>query len=175
MRTVGSPTRCRWRLRSLTTSAWTGHGRLLDVGCGPGSLTLLLAPLFDQAVGLDPDPDMLEPGGACVLVHATTHQGAPGRDPLANARPPREEITELVHRYLGPVRRAGRRSLSAGTPSGEDDILRAAGFVRSARLEVGGGAAFEADLRDLLRSVSPRGEFSERTQPVALDVWRPRA
>ena len=36
-----------------------GSGRLLDVGCGPGSLTLLLAPLFAEAVGVDADPDML--------------------------------------------------------------------------------------------------------------------
>lgn len=36
-----------------------GTGRLLDVGCGPGSLTLLLAPLFAASVGVDPDPDML--------------------------------------------------------------------------------------------------------------------
>lgn len=36
-----------------------GTGRLLDVGCGPGSLTLLLAPLFSSAVGVDPDADML--------------------------------------------------------------------------------------------------------------------
>jgi SAM-dependent methyltransferase len=36
-----------------------GHGRLLDVGCGPGILTLLLAHLFDEVVGVDPDPAML--------------------------------------------------------------------------------------------------------------------
>lgn len=36
-----------------------GHGRLLDVGCGPGIVTLQLAHLFDEVVGLDPDPDML--------------------------------------------------------------------------------------------------------------------
>jgi SAM-dependent methyltransferase len=34
-------------------------GRLLDVGCGPGTVTLRLAPLFAAAVGLDPDADML--------------------------------------------------------------------------------------------------------------------
>ena len=36
-----------------------GHGRLLDVGCGPGTVTLRLARLFGSAVGLDPDPEML--------------------------------------------------------------------------------------------------------------------
>lgn len=36
-----------------------GSGRLLDGGCGPGILTVRLAPLFEEAVGLDPDADML--------------------------------------------------------------------------------------------------------------------
>src|SRR4051812_5854508 len=36
-----------------------GSGRLLDVGCGPGSLTVRLAHLFAEAVGLDPDAGML--------------------------------------------------------------------------------------------------------------------
>jgi SAM-dependent methyltransferase len=36
-----------------------GAGRLLDVGCGPGILVLRLAELFVEAIGLDPDPDML--------------------------------------------------------------------------------------------------------------------
>jgi SAM-dependent methyltransferase len=39
-----------------------GRGRFLDVGCGPGILTVRLAPLFAVAVGLDPDPDMLDEG-----------------------------------------------------------------------------------------------------------------
>ena len=32
-----------------------GSGRLLDCGCGPGVLTVRLAPLFQETVGLDPD------------------------------------------------------------------------------------------------------------------------
>lgn len=39
-----------------------GNGRLLDVGCGPGVLTVRLAHLFTQAVGLDPDAAMLAEG-----------------------------------------------------------------------------------------------------------------
>jgi SAM-dependent methyltransferase len=36
-----------------------GHGSLLDVGCGPGVISLRLAHLFADVTGLDPDPDML--------------------------------------------------------------------------------------------------------------------
>ena len=36
-----------------------GTGRLLDAGCGPGVLVIRLAHLFEEAVGLDPDPAML--------------------------------------------------------------------------------------------------------------------
>ena len=39
-----------------------GSGRLLDAGCGPGILTVRLAPLFEETVGLDPDTDMLAEG-----------------------------------------------------------------------------------------------------------------
>ena len=39
--------------------ALDGHGRLLDVGCGPGTVALRLAPLFEAVVGLDPDAEML--------------------------------------------------------------------------------------------------------------------
>jgi ubiquinone/menaquinone biosynthesis C-methylase UbiE len=36
-----------------------GSGRLLDVGCGPGTVTLRLSHLFEEVVGLDPDQAML--------------------------------------------------------------------------------------------------------------------
>jgi SAM-dependent methyltransferase len=36
-----------------------GRGRLLDVGCGPGTVALFFAHLFEGVIGLDPDPGML--------------------------------------------------------------------------------------------------------------------
>ncbi|MFI5612655.1 class I SAM-dependent methyltransferase [Amycolatopsis sp. NPDC051903] len=231
-----------------------GSGRLLDVGCGPGSLTLLLAGHFAEAIGLDADQamldearrlavrvgmdttrwvrrraedlpaglgafrlvtfaqsfhwldrprvaatvrTMLDPGGACAHVHATTHRGvaAAGTHP----RPPHGEIDELVRRYLGPVRRAGRGVLPEGTAGGEAEIYRAAGFTGPDRLEIPGRPverdidelvaavfslssstphlfgdrrdAFEADLRALLVNSSPSEKFAEQMCGIAVDVW----
>ena len=46
------------------------HGRLLDVGCGPGTVALHFAHLFESVVGLDPDPGMLaEANRAAVEEH----------------------------------------------------------------------------------------------------------
>jgi ubiquinone/menaquinone biosynthesis C-methylase UbiE len=41
-----------------------GTGRLLDLGCGPGSVALAIAHLFDRVVAMDPEPDMLAEGRA---------------------------------------------------------------------------------------------------------------
>jgi SAM-dependent methyltransferase len=40
--------------------ALDGRGRLLDVGCGPGTVTLPLAGLFREVVGLDADAGMIQ-------------------------------------------------------------------------------------------------------------------
>jgi tRNA/tmRNA/rRNA uracil-C5-methylase (TrmA/RlmC/RlmD family) len=37
-----------------------GHGRLLDVGCGPGVVALELAGCFEAVVGLDADRGMID-------------------------------------------------------------------------------------------------------------------
>jgi SAM-dependent methyltransferase len=236
-----------------------GTQSLLDVGCGPGSLTLLLAPLVADAVGIDADAEMvavaaaeaeragvenvrwlhlraealpaglgrvdvvtfaqsfhwmqrtrvaaavrrmLEPQGACVHVQATTHRGDESADPLPHPRPPHAPVTELVRAYLGPVPRAGQGRLPGGTPSGEAEIFRGAGFAGPHRVELatakvvvrseddvvaatfslssaaphlfGARAAdFERDLRSLLRRTSPTGRFAERTRDIALDIWHP--
>ena len=156
-----------------------GSGRLLDVGCGPGILTVRLARLFEGAVGLDPDPamlaegrraarerhianitwiqaraedlpaaapgpyrlvtfgqsfywtdevpvaeavyDMVEPGGALVLVghHAAGRPVPPSPGP---PRIPHDEIEDLVRKYLGPARRAGQSTPPAQALSLEDAL-----------------------------------------------------
>jgi len=50
-----------------------GRGRLLDVGCGPGVLTIDLAGLFDEAIGLDPDADMLKVAARRAEQHQLTN------------------------------------------------------------------------------------------------------
>jgi SAM-dependent methyltransferase len=235
-----------------------GTGRLLDVGCGPGSLTLLLRPLFAEAIGVDASGEMveeaarrardlgmdavrfeqlraeelpaglgrfrvasfaqsfhwmdrprvaaavtgmLEPGGAWVHVHATTHRGWPGEAPLPHPEPPRNAIDVLILGFLGTVRRAGRSQRGDGLGGDEPEILSAAGLEGPRELKVGGNvvlersedevvasifslsysapqlygdrlAEFEADLRRLLRETAPDGRFSERTREIAVHVWR---
>ena len=59
----GRPRYSRELVSTLTDeAALDGSGRLLDVGCGPGILAVELAPSFDEAIGLDPDADMLSEG-----------------------------------------------------------------------------------------------------------------
>ncbi len=238
--------------------ALDGTGRLLDVGCGPGNFTLLLAPWFAQATGVDADRDMLaeaerraeqagidtvqwlqlraeelpaglgayrvisfaqsfhwmdqatvartalgmlEPGGACVHVHATTHRGVDSDAVLPHPSPPRSAIDELIERYLGTVSRWGK-DLPPNKGDREAEIWRAAGCYGPHRIEVPGQIvertsdqivagifslssstphlfgerrhAFEADLRRLLQDANPTGIFSEQMREIAADIWRPR-
>jgi SAM-dependent methyltransferase len=237
-----------------------GTGRLLDVGCGPGNFTLLLAPWFEQATGVDADRDMLveaerqavragignvqwlqlraeelpaglgtyrvisfaqsfhwmdqlpvartalsllEDGGACVHVHASTHQGIDGDAALPHPRPPWTAIDELVERYLGPINRTGKGLVPDDRANREEEIYRAAGFHHLQRLEIPGTVvertsdqivaaifslssstpymlgerreAFEADLRQLLHDANPAGLFSEQMREITADIWRTAA
>jgi len=136
--------------------------------------------------------EMLEPGGAWVHVDAKTHRGVATDAPLGRPQPPRDEIDELVARYLGSGRQGG--------PSGEAEIMLAAGFEGPRRRLVAGErvldrsedevvasvfavsgsapplfrarlAEFESELRELLRHTAPDGRFREVAPPVELIVW----
>ena len=50
-----------------------GRGRLLDVGCGPGSVTLCFAHLFENVVGLDADPGMIAEAERAAIEQGVTN------------------------------------------------------------------------------------------------------
>lgn len=87
---------------------------------------------------------VLEPGGAAVFVHATTHRGTPTDDVLPHPQPPWDDVEALVRTHLGERRRAGRgvRAFDEGDAEElgalEKRIFRAAGFTGPTRLEVPG-------------------------------------
>ncbi|GGQ51853.1 class I SAM-dependent methyltransferase [Streptomyces asoensis] len=143
--------------------------------------------------------DLLGPGGT--LVHVSDlRTGTPAAGALPYPEVPGAAIRDLVTRYLGPVRRAGRGVLPEGTPGGEAAVLARAGFTGPRRLVVPGGqllrrtpddvvaevfsmsfsaphlfgprrAAFEADLRRLLREASATGLFSARGPGTEVFFW----
>jgi SAM-dependent methyltransferase len=47
------------RLASFLAAAAPDHRLAVDVGCGNGQLTQLLAPYFDKVVGIDPSADQI--------------------------------------------------------------------------------------------------------------------
>jgi SAM-dependent methyltransferase len=109
-----------------------GHGRLLDAGCGPGVLTVRLAHLFAQAVGLDPDAGMLAEGRRAAGEHGVTNirwvQGLAEDLPAAAPGPYRlvtfglsfhwtneQQVAETVYDMLEP---GGALALIAHTVTG---------------------------------------------------------
>ena len=98
-----------------------GTGRLLDVGSGPGTVGVQLAPLFEHVTFLEPDADML----AEARTHATN-------DGLTAAEFVRATAEELPRLELAPM-----RVVTFGQSFHRTDRLRAAGAVYDA-LEPGG-------------------------------------
>jgi SAM-dependent methyltransferase len=101
-----------------------GTGRLLDGGCGPGILTVRLAHLFDEAVGLDPDAEMLAEGR-----RVAEERG------IANIRWIRARAEELPDAAPGPY-----RAVTFGQSLHWTDEARVAEIVFDL-LEPGGGLA----------------------------------
>ncbi|MFD8755551.1 class I SAM-dependent methyltransferase [Kitasatospora sp. NPDC059577] len=58
-RAARSRARPAWRRRPAGALGPAGRGRLLDLGCGPGTPALGPAHLFGEAVGAEPDAGMI--------------------------------------------------------------------------------------------------------------------
>jgi ubiquinone/menaquinone biosynthesis C-methylase UbiE len=199
--------------------ALDGSGRLIDVGCGPGTIALRLAHFFDEAVGVDPDAGMLveaereaaaagvtnarwvkmraeelpgdlgtfriatfsrsfhwierdrvaaiilhmlEPGGRGAFMQVGEKDGAAevSAVTLRHPAPLSDAIDQLVRRYLGPDRRAGR-GIRNSSPDGEWLVLERAGFQRAQIVHLDGGAAS-----------STSGAFAECLPDTELRIWR---
>jgi hypothetical protein len=103
--------------------------------------------------------DVLEPGGACVIVYATTHAGVDDTGTLPLPRPPRAKIDELIGAYLGSTRRAGRGTRPAGrgpgdrTDRSDEEILAAAGFRLAPGLTIAAPPARDRDEDEVVASV----------------------
>jgi SAM-dependent methyltransferase len=104
--------------------ALDGTGRLLDGGCGPGILTVRLAHLFEEAVGLDPDAEMLAEG-----------RRVAGERGIANIRWVQARAEELPDAAPGPY-----RAVTFGQSFHWTDETRVAEEIYD-MLEPGGGLA----------------------------------
>jgi len=103
----------------VTALPLDGSELLLDVGCGPGSLTLLLAPHVSAAVGVDADPDMLVVASRLAAeqqVHNVTWRRLRGEDlPADLPRPQLVTFAQSFHWMDRPqVAAAVRRMLTDG-------------------------------------------------------------
>ncbi|WP_261565777.1 class I SAM-dependent methyltransferase [Frankia gtarii] len=210
-----------------TALSLDGRGRLLDVGCGPGTVSLTMARYFTEAVGVDPDEDMLaeaeqqatrrgvanarwvkaraedlpaglgkfrvvvfaqsfhwtdrdsvaatvrdmlEPEGA--FVHISDHKSPPADPtPLPLPPPPYSGISDLVRRYLGPVRRAGQGTLVNGTPDREDLVLERAGFDNVQRHVVPAGKVVNRNTDDIVAWVFSRSDSAPHLFGDRLDEF----
>ena len=118
-----------------------GHGRLIDVGCGPGIVTLTLAPLFATVIGVDPDPGMLAE--------------APAAPPPPAS--PTSPGTRLWPRICRAASAPSRPSMSPRSPS------RSTGWTVPASPRSSPDARFRRGLRQVPtskgRSTSPAAPF----------------
>ncbi|MER6026106.1 class I SAM-dependent methyltransferase [Streptomyces sp. NPDC001851] len=85
-----------------------GQGRLLDAGCGPGTVATPLAGLFREVVGIDPDAGMIAEAAKPGHRRRTGRQGAPGAPHLFGAR--REAFETDLRRLLAGAAPAGLSS-----------------------------------------------------------------
>ena len=145
--------------------------------------------------------ELLNPGGAFVVLLETSEASPAPDAPLPHPAPPRAAVEALLQRYLPRSEREAGRERRAEMLRDVVPMLARAGFsgpehvradgndplVRSIDdvvafyfshshsappLFAGRAAEFEAELRRLLAEASPPGLFSERTRDVLASIWR---
>lgn len=111
-----------------------GTGRLLDVGCGPGKLTVVLAPLFAEVIGIDADAAMVAEATRRVPANATFRQlraeelpaGLGTFDVIAFAQSfhwmKQMDVAKTVHAMLRPG--GAFVNVGATTHEGDGDVPR---------------------------------------------------
>ena len=100
-----------------------GRGRLLDVGCGPGTVGVQVASLFEHVTFVEPDADM--------LAHARAHASAAGLTSVDFRNVTAEDLADL---RLGPVRavtfgQSFHRTDRLRTAEGIYDLLEPGGSI----------------------------------------------
>jgi len=159
--------------------------RVLDVGCGPGTVALSLARYFRTVVGVDADPAMtrearavaasfgvrnatfvcqpaealgrvLRRGGSCVFVYGWTLSG----DPVPGSPhppPPYEALAQLLALLPRSV------SLPSITPGDEAAAMGAAGYLGPTVVTVPGGEVVVSTIGDQLARLLSRSSASPST------------
>lgn len=115
-----------------------GTGRMMDLGCGPGFLAIAFAPHFEDVVGVDPEPEMLEVATAEAAAAGVSVTLVPGRSDDLGAHWGRFRMVAMGRSFHWMDRDATLRALDAMIePGGQVVLIDAAN----------GGTAWEAAWR----------------------------
>jgi SAM-dependent methyltransferase len=145
--------------------------------------------------------ELLEPGGAFVVVVEAGERPTEPDKPLPYPPPPRIAIENLLRRYLGRTDRLAGHGRRIAMLQEVSPILARTGFVGPKQFRAEGGdplvrtaddvvafcfshshsapplfgdrlAEFEAEFRKVLGQASPSGMFSEQSRDTLALVWR---
>ena len=145
--------------------------------------------------------ELLEPGGAFVILFETGDAGSDSEASLPHPAPPGAAVEALIQRYIPRGERAAGHERRADMLRNVGPMLTRAGFAGPEHVRAAGGeplvrnsddvvafyfshshsapplfgdraAEFEAELRRLLSDASPSGLFSVRGRDALLSIWR---